>query len=91
MTQSNHERNDVIVAGADWCGDTRATLAYLQELGVRFDYFNVDEDEGAANWVREQNGGKMKLPTVDVGGLILSIPDAEELQAALDERNIPGN
>jgi glutaredoxin len=91
MTTSNDQQSDVIVAGADWCGDTRATLAYLQELGVPFDYLNVDEDQRAADWVREQNGGKLKLPTVDVGGLVLSIPDAEQLQAALEDRNLLGD
>lgn len=76
-------KKKILIAGADWCGDTRAALAFLNEAGVPFDYHNVDEDSTAANWVREQNDGEIKLPTLDVGGRVLSIPDADQLQAAL--------
>ncbi|MDB5295427.1 MAG: glutaredoxin [Phycisphaerales bacterium] len=78
----------VIICGAGWCGDTRATLRYLDELGVAYDYRDVDEDPAAAEWVKAQNGGKQKLPTLDVGGLILSIPSAAELNEALKAKGM---
>ena len=85
MTHSNHETNPVTVVGAEWCGDTRAAVAALEGMGVAFDFVDVDEDPGAAEWVREQNGGKIKLPTVKVGRQVLSVPDSYQLQAAVQE------
>jgi hypothetical protein len=37
----------------------------------------------AARWVREQNDGKERKPTVQVGRQALSTPDDEELKSAL--------
>ena len=73
----------VKVYGADWCEDTRHTLARLDELGVGYDYINIERDEGAARWVREQNGGKERKPTLQVGGRVLSTPGDRELESAL--------
>lgn len=73
----------ITVYGADWCGDTSMTRAQLKKLGVKFAYVNIDKDPAGAEWVRDHNGGKQKLPTVDVGGKILSIPDDVDLEAAL--------
>jgi glutaredoxin len=75
--------NDVRVYGADWCGDTRATRFQLDSLGVAYDYLNIDRDAHALQWVLQHNGGKRKLPTLDVRGQILVIPDERELEVAL--------
>jgi glutaredoxin len=75
--------SDVKVYGADWCGDTRATRHYLDRIGVQYEYLNVDRDAKAQAWVKAQNGGKQKLPTVDLGGQVLVIPDETELEDAL--------
>ncbi|HEV2762820.1 MAG TPA: glutaredoxin domain-containing protein [Pyrinomonadaceae bacterium] len=78
----------VKVYGADWCGDTRRVLEYLDGLGVKYDYVNVEEDERASAWVKEQNGGKERKPTLDVGGQILCVPTEHELVSALRERGL---
>ncbi len=71
------------VYGADWCGDTRRTRAHLDALKIAYEYINVDEDPAALAWVKQQNDGKQKLPTVDIDGKILSIPNTAQLDAAL--------
>ena len=78
----------VKVYGADWCEDTRHARAFLDRLGVRYEYVNVEEDERAARWVLEQNGGEERKPTVDVAGQILSTPTDHELTSALRERGL---
>ena len=78
----------VKVYGADWCEDTRHTLAFLERLGVQYEYVNVEQDERAALWVREHNGGEERKPTVDVAGQILSTPTDHELTSALRERGL---
>lgn len=72
------------VYGADWCGDTKMTLAQLKRLDVPFDYIDIEQDPAGEQWVKDQNNGKLKRPTVDVGGRVLVEPSEAELQAALD-------
>ena len=78
----------VIVCGADWCGDTRSTLAQLDDLGVPYAYVDIEQDAKAAEWVRQHNNGKEKKPTVDVDGTILSVPDEQQLLDALRDRGL---
>ncbi|MBA3766984.1 MAG: glutaredoxin family protein [Acidobacteria bacterium] len=73
----------VKVYGADWCGDTKRTLKYLDNLGVAYDYINVEQDEQASEWVKQQNDGKERKPTVKVGEHVLSVPSDQELESAL--------
>lgn len=78
----------VEVYGADWCEDTQHTRALLDRLGVDYDYINIEADERAARWVREQNGGKERKPTVKLGSHVLSTPGDDELESALREENL---
>lgn len=75
----------VKVYGADWCGDTKRTLKQLEKLGVAYDYVNVEQDEQAVLWVKEQNDGKERKPTLKVGEQVLSVPSERELESALRE------
>ncbi|MDB5173561.1 MAG: NrdH-redoxin [Phycisphaerales bacterium] len=74
---------EITVFGADWCADTRHTRQHLADLGLDYRYVNIEEDPEAEDWVREQNDGAEKLPTLNVGGLVLSIPSDAELDVAL--------
>ena len=78
----------VKVYGAEWCEDTRHAREYLDRLGVQYQYIDIEQDESAAAWVREQNGGKERIPTVDIAGQVLSVPSDHELTSALRERGL---
>ena len=78
----------VKVYGADWCEDTRRTLAQLDALGVAYDYVDIEVDAEAAGWVREQNDGKERKPTLKIGRRVLSTPENEELESALKEEGL---
>jgi glutaredoxin len=78
----------VKVYGADWCGDTKRTLRQLDELGVAYDYVDVEQDAEASAWVKQQNEGKERKPTVQVGQQVLSTPGNEELESALREQGM---
>jgi glutaredoxin len=71
------------VYGADWCGDTKRTLKYLDNLNVNYEYIDVEKVESASEWVKSQNDGKERKPTVLVGSRVLSVPSESELEAAL--------
>jgi mycoredoxin len=78
----------VKVYGADWCGDTKRILKTLDKLGVAYDYINVEQDEQASNWVKEQNGGRERKPTLKLDEQVLSVPSDEELKSALSEKGL---
>ena len=80
----------VKVYGAGWCEDTTATRNQLDSLGVPYLYIDVDADAGAKEWVKQQNGGKQKTPTVDLKGRILIEPDERELEEALRGTGLMG-
>ncbi len=64
----------VRVYGADWCGTSVRTLQHLDELGVSYEYVDIDDDRHAAAWVREHNHGNELKPTVEIDGEVLSAP-----------------
>jgi mycoredoxin len=80
----------VKVYGTDWCGDTKHTRAFLDALGVAYRYIDIEEDEAAARWVREQNDGRERKPTVKLGERVLSVPDNGELESVLREEGLVG-
>lgn len=73
----------VKVYGADWCGDTQRSLKHLDSLGVAYDYIDVEQDEQASRWVKEQNDGKERKPTIKVGEQVLCVPSDQQLEGAL--------
>lgn len=75
----------VKVYGADWCGDTQRALQHLDKVGVPYDYIDVEKDHRASEWVKQQNGGKERKPTIEVNGHILTVPSTSELDNALRE------
>jgi len=75
--------SQIVVYGADWCPMTKNTLDQLRSLGVPYEYINIENDAEAREWVRRQNGGLEKKPTVDVCGRILIEPSGAELEDAL--------
>jgi mycoredoxin len=54
----------IAVYGTDWCGETQRTRHHLDQLGIPYQYVNLDEDESAERKVIEWNGGKRLTPTV---------------------------
>jgi glutaredoxin len=80
--------NQVKVYGADWCEDTKRTRQHLHTLGVAHEYINIEQDQSAAEWVRTQNDGKERKPTVQVGAQVLSVPSDHELEDALRQEGL---
>lgn len=58
----------VKVYGTEQCADTQRTLKQLSGFGVAFAYVDIAKDNRAAQWVREQNGGQLRTPTLEVAG-----------------------
>lgn len=80
--------NRVKVYGADWCEDTRHAREHMDNMGVGYDYINVEQDRDASDWVKQQNGGKERKPTIKIDERVLSVPKDDELENALREKGI---
>ena len=78
----------VEVYGADWCGDTQRTRRHLDDLGVTYQYINVEQNQQASKWVKQQNDGKERKPTVKIGGQVLAEPSNQELEQALRQEGL---
>lgn len=80
--------NRVKVYGADWCEDTQHARERLDNMGVSYDYVNIEKEQGASDWVKEQNDGKERKPTIKIDERVLPVPADDELENALRERGI---
>jgi glutaredoxin len=78
----------VTVYGADWCGPTSRVREYLTQRGVDFDYVNVEQDPSASEWVKQQNDGKERKPTLEIGDRVLSEPTQSEVDEALEAAGV---
>lgn len=77
--------SEVVVYGTTWCGMTQMVRRYLDRLGLRYRYMDLDEDADAENQLRWVTGGYTNHPTVIIEGQVLIEPDIDELQSALTE------
>ena len=75
--------NPIEIYGTDWCEDTHRTRQHLETLGLPYEYINIEHEPGAATWVKQQNAGQQRTPTVKLRGLVLTEPSDTELDVAL--------
>ena len=79
----------ITMYGAEWCGDCRRSSALLKELGVNYNYINVEEDPSAAEKVVEINGGAQSIPVIVFeDGTHLTEPSDPALKAKLSELGV---
>jgi glutaredoxin len=83
-----HSQSVIKVYGADWCSHTRETISHLDQIGLKYQYINVEENAKASDWVKDQNDGLEIKPTLDVGGDIITAPSNTDLDNFLHERNL---
>ena len=78
--------------GAEWCGDCIRSKRLLNELGVSFDYINIEEVPGAADKVAEINGGAQSIPVIIFkDGTHLTEPSDPALRQKLADLGITNN
>jgi mycoredoxin len=80
------------VYGADWCGMTTRSLALLDRFNVDYEYVNIETagNEEAAAWVRDQNDGKERKPTIKIANQVIVEPSDSELEQVLQSNNLIG-
>lgn len=51
-----------------WCPDCRRAKHFLALHGVQVEEINIEESEGAAEFVISANQGKRRVPTFEIDG-----------------------
>ena len=80
--------SDVQVYGTDWCGVTFGVREYLNNARIAYEYYDIDRDRAAAEFVRTMCGGALRSPMVVIQERIITTPTLGELQTVLDNHGI---
>ncbi|CAM3784288.1 glutaredoxin family protein [Deinococcus frigens] len=73
-----------------WCPDCHATKRALTSKGLDFEEINIEQDEGAAEYVMKVNGGRRSVPTLVSGDVVHSLSGfrPQKLDAFLAEAGL---
>ena len=77
--------SDIQVYGADWCGLTRGVREYLTNSRIDYDYFDVDRDDEAQQFVLAMNEGRRRFPLVVVQEQVVTQPTIAVLRSVIGE------
>src|SRR5262245_49788127 len=77
----------VDVYGAEWCPDTQRSRRLLGRLGVRHQYFNIDEDLGALHRAMALTGNRRRTPVIELRSQI-SIFDVAQTSRQIENRDL---
>ena len=80
--------NVVQVYGTDWCGLTRGVREFLMKSGIPYDYYDVDQDPRANDFVRAMSDGRRRFPLVVVEEELIANPTLDALQRVLAEQGL---
>jgi glutaredoxin len=74
------------VYGTDWCGVTFGVRRYLTHARIPYDYYNIEQDRHADEFVLAMNDGRRRFPLVVVQERVLTSPTIAELRRVLNEQ-----
>ena len=78
---------EIVVYGADWCGDTLRTKRHLDSKGIAYRFVDIESDSDGESKVIEWNKGKRRIPTLELisqgKSSMLSVPSNSDLDSAI--------
>ncbi|MFF2553052.1 glutaredoxin family protein [Nocardia sp. NPDC058058] len=75
---------DIVLYGADWCGDCRRAKTWLRENHIPFTEMDVEHDDTAREKAIALANGRKNIPVVVFpNGTVLIEPTNADLAAAL--------
>jgi glutaredoxin len=80
--------NEIQVYGAAWCGLTRGLREYLTTSRLPYDYFDIERDAQAEEFMLAMNNGLRRFPVVVVNERVMLEPTVVTLQRVLGEHGI---
>ena len=76
------------VYGTDWCRLTFAVREALVQSRVTYDYFNVEHDPRADEFVRTMHDGQRRYPMVVIGERVITNPSLSYLRTILERYSL---
>jgi mycoredoxin len=75
----------IVMYSTPWCGYCRRLKSQLEREGIAFQVVDIEQDEAAAEFVMEINGGNQTVPTVRFpDGTTLTNPTIVAVKAQLE-------
>jgi mycoredoxin len=75
---------NIVMYGADWCGDCRRSKTFLEHRGVPFTYVDLEERPDQMDEVIRRNDGMRSIPVIVFDdGSHLTEPSNDALAAKL--------
>ena len=79
---------EIVIYGTAWCRDCVRSKRFLDERGIAYEYYDIDQSPELADQVIAYNiqaghGPKRRVPIVLVDSTVLSEPSDDELAHAL--------
>lgn len=72
----------ITIYGAEWCAFCHTAMQYLDKLGVKYKYIDVDKDP-AAGLEAVDKSGQRGIPVIDLAGDIIIGFDRPKIDASL--------
>ena len=76
------------VYGTGWCALTYRVREYLMHARLTYEFFNIDHDEKAHEFVVAATEGQRRFPLVVVEDDVMTVPTIPQLQRVLDAHEI---
>jgi len=77
--------SEIIIYGADWCGDCRRARRFFIQNNIKFEWINIEQDKDGEQFVLKVNKGMRSIPTITFeDGSILVEPSNSQLAQKLN-------
>lgn len=76
------------VYGTGWCALTYRVREYLMNARLTYEFFDIDHDQRAHEFVLAATEGRRRFPLVVVEDDVMTVPTIPQLQRALDAHEI---
>ena len=81
------DNQDIIVYGAPWCAFCHTAMHYFDQLGVKYNYIDVDQ-EPAKGMEAVEKSGQRGIPVLDIKGDIVVGFDRPRIDTALKAHSL---
>jgi glutaredoxin len=80
--------NEIHVYGTAWCRLTYRVREYLMNARLTYEFFDIDHDQKAHEFVLAAAEGERRFPLVVVEDDVMTVPTIPQLQRVLDAHEI---
>ena len=80
--------SEIQVYGTAWCRLTFRVREYLMNARLTYEFFDIDRDQRAHEFVLAAAKGQRRFPLVVVEDDVMTVPTIPQLQCALDAHEI---